>query len=262
MLASDTKCADNKGTNDTQLASIAGALYTAGMFGVNGVLLAEMYNNADTEYEIAERYYDIANNWLSHYKNVFVPVEDKEVEATKALKDPEPIYETARGRGRVIAWLQFKDATPKAMRCTSKYCTGFRKDMLSSMVAAQSNAVAMADGLGYRNERAYIQAMKDRNFSRRMGTIKHGRNMVGDAKSFGTMAANIYGDLFSQTWQGLMGANQFLGYFSNRHETQYPRTYLAGNPGYQDVPMELQDNFYMSPNDPRVAVNQSIGYGG
>ena len=123
--------------------------------------------------------------------------------------------------------LEFRGLLRKAVRCTSKYCTGLRRDMLLEIMPAQANALAMAEGLGYRNERAYLEARDDVRFSKQLNTAKRGRDIAADNVSLAKTSAGIYGSLFNQAWDGLAGAGQYLGYYAERNQPSYPTTYLA-----------------------------------
>src|SRR5699024_4066806 len=102
-----------------------------------------------------------------------------------------------------------------------------RADILTDLSIAQAAAVAMADGLGYRNERAYIESRNEVRFEKMMNTAKRGRDMLADNVSLAKSAAGIYGDLWNQAWSGIQGAGSYLGYYFNRNDTQYPTTYTA-----------------------------------
>ena len=182
---------------------------------------------ATDEWMMAKKYWKIARNWLDYYKDYYAPVEDQELNEALRLVKEEPEYDTARGRARAVAWLQFRGVVRQAMRCTSRYCTGLRQDMLSDLSASQADAIAMADGLGYRNERAYIETRDDVRFKKMLETAKRGRDMVADNVSLASSAAGIYGDLFNQAMAGLSGAGQYLGYWSSRHDTAYPTSYMV-----------------------------------
>lgn len=221
----DKGCIRQDGVTDEGLDIFGGLLAGAAVLsaGYNAYRAVEL---ATKEWAMADKYWRIAQNWLDYYRDYFAPVEDQEVNEAMNLQKDEPDYETARGRARAVAWLQFKDVLRQGVRCTSRYCTGLRQDMLADMSAAQADAVAMADGLGYRNERAYIEARDDVRFKKMLETAKRGRDMVADNVSLATAAAGIYGDLFNQAWQGLTGAGQYLGYYGSRNQTMYPTTYL------------------------------------
>lgn len=197
--------------------AIAGAAYNA----------SRAVKIATDEWFMAKKYWRIARNWLDYYKDYYAPVEDQELYEALNLKKEQPEYDAARGRARAVAWLQFRDVIRQAMRCTSRYCTGLRQDMLADLSASQADAVAMADGLGYRNERAYIEARDDVRFKKMLETAKRGRDMVADNVSLASSAAGIYGDLFNQAMAGLSGAGQYLGYWSSRNDTAYPTSYLV-----------------------------------
>lgn len=233
MRPDDFKCYDNRGTTDTDLRTILNYILQAAAVASAAANAAQAIQLAQKEWDLAKRYWRITQNWMDYYQNSYAPVEDQEVREALSLKDETPIYETARGRARTVAWLQFREAFRSAVRCTSKYCTGLRNDMLADLTSAQMDSVAMADGLGYRNERAYIETRSDERFKRQFETAKRGRNMTADSVSFAKAAANIYGNLFDQAWAGLTNAGQYLGYFLNRNDTAYPNEYMQGRPAFQ-----------------------------
>lgn len=233
MRPEDVNCPDNRGTTDSDLRTILSYILDAAAVASAAANAAQAIQLAQKEWDMAKRYWRITQNWMDYYQNSYAPVEDQEVREAMALTDESPIYETARGRARTVAWLQFREAFRSASRCTSKYCTGLRNDMLADLSSAQMDAVAMADGLGYRNERAYIETRSDERFKRQFETAKRGRNMTAESVSFAKAAANIYGNLFDQAWAGLTGAGQYLGYFLNRNETAYPNEFMQGRASFQ-----------------------------
>lgn len=227
MVKQTDKCNVNRGIND-QDRSLFGSILSAAALVSAGYNAYKAYDIAVQEWEMAKKYWRIAENWLDYYKNAYAPVEDQEIAEAMALDEAEPFYEAARGRARVSAWIGFKGKLRQAMRCTSRYCTGLRGDILLRVSEAQASSVAMADGLGYRNERAYVEARNDVRFERMFNTAKRGRDIVADVTSLGMASAGIYGSLLDQAWQGLVSAGQYLGYEANRNPTFYPTSYLEG----------------------------------
>lgn len=247
VLASETQCTPKSGPTDEGQSIIAKLLTGA-------AILAAAYNTAkaveiaNDQWDMAKRYWKIAHNWLDHYRNNYAPVEDQEVNEALNIPVTEPEYETARGRSRVIAYLEFKGVVEKTIRCTSEYCTGLREDMLEDLVSAQANAVALADGLGYRNERAYVESRNDVRFDKMLNTAKRGRDMVADNVSMAQATAKAYGDAFEQTWNGLRGSAYFLGYMGARNPTAYPTSYLSsasGNAGNDPAGVAISELRHM-----------------
>lgn len=225
----DTKCNPARGVTNSD-RNIFGTLLSAAALLAATYSANKAYEIAELEWNMAMKYFDIAKWWLDYYNNYFAPVENQEIEEARAIEYEEPIYETARGRARAAAWYEFRGKLRGIMRCTSRYATGLRRDMLVKLARAQADAVAMADGLGYRNERAYIETRNDMLFKRKLETAKRGRNIVAESPSLGAASAGIYGELLDQAWEGLKGAGTFIGYNDNRFQTAYPTTYLAGTP--------------------------------
>ena len=222
----DRCCIKRDGVTDTS-RELFGNLLSGAAIAAAAYNASRAVSIATKEWEMAKKYWQIAENWLDHYKDNYAPVEDQEVAEARALQDEEPKYDIARGRARTVAWLQFRGVLRQTTKCTSRYCTGLRQDMLVDMLTSQADAVALNDSLGYRNERAYIEARADERFKRQFETAKRGRNMLSDNVSLGRAAAGIYGNLFEQAWTGLEGAGQYLGYWGARHQTAYPTSYLS-----------------------------------
>ena len=181
------------------------------------------------EWDLAKRYWEIANDWLKHYKNEYAPVEDQELAEAMDIPITEPEYDYARGRTRATAWMEFGGTVFKTVRCTSRYCTGLRQDMTMDLLAAQGRAVAYADGLGYRNERAYVESRNDIRFEKMLNTAKRGRDMVADNVSLAAATAGIYGNAAEQAWNGLTASGYFLGYQGSRNPTHYPTNFLSSD---------------------------------
>lgn len=227
VLASDTKCNPVHGVSDDD-HSLFGSILSAAALASAGANAYKAYEIAQKEWEMAKKYWRIAENWLDYYKSAYAPVEDQELEEAMDLPIAEPQYDAAIARARASVWITFKGKLRGTMRCTSKYCTGLRADMLARISQAQGMAVTTAEGLGYRNERAYVEARNDVRWEKRLNTAKRGRDIVADVTALGAASAGIYGSLLDQAWQGLVSAGQYLGYENNRNETRYPTTYLAG----------------------------------
>lgn len=229
VLGPDLLCNPLHGESDVG-HSLVGNILAAAAIAAAGYNTVRAVQIANDEYKLAKKYWKIAQNWLDYYKSYYAPVEDQEVTEALALEEETPLYDVARGRARAIAWVEYRGVIRQTIKCTSKYCTGLRADMVADLTAAQADAVALADGLGYRNERGYIESRNDVRFDKMLNTAKRGRDMVADNVSLAQATAGIYGDLFEQTWQGLTGAGQYLGYWSSRNDVSYPTTYTQGRP--------------------------------
>lgn len=227
----DNKCNPVHGVTDEE-RSLFSNILNAAAIAAAGYNAYKALDIATQEWEMAMKYWRIAEDWLDYYKGFYAPVEDQELKEATELEQTEPEYNIARGQARTSAWLEFRNKLRPALRCTSRYCTGLRGDMLVRIMAAQAESVALADGLGYRNERAYVEARNDVRWSRRLETAKRGRDIAAEVPAMGMASAGIYGSLFDQAWQGLESAGMYLGYANNKHRTAYPTTYLAGQMQY------------------------------
>lgn len=223
------KMVKEDGYDDLTRTIVSGILEVAAV-GAAAYNTAVAVRIATKEYKIGMKYWDLAENWLQYYKDFYAPLEDQELKEARNQKPEVPQYKMAQGRARASAWMKFKGLYDQTVRCTSRYCTGKRKDILETLTAAQAGGLALCEGMGYRNERAYMEARDDVRFKRMYETAKRGRNMAADPVSFGIAAAGIYGDVYQQAYDGLVGAGQFLGYMLNRQPTAYPRLRLRFDP--------------------------------
>lgn len=241
VLGSDISCNHVRGTTAPEKGGF-GSLLTLAAIGSAAYNAAKAIELAMREWQMAFKYWDLSNKWMSYYKDYYAPVENQELSEARNIPVEKPLYDVARGRARIAAMMQFRDMMQKTTRCLSVYCTGLRQDMLAELSTAQADAVSLADGLGYRNERAYVENRNDIRFEKMFNTAKRGRDMVADNVSLAKSAANIYGDLFEQAWNGLSGAGQYLGYWANRNQTRYPTTYMnsAGRDSGQARPVSVE----------------------
>lgn len=225
-LATDVECNPVRGVND-ESRTLFGSILSA------AAILAAAYNSkkaielAIQEWELATRYWRLAKNWMDYYSNVYAPVEDQEVAEAIALQPEKPYYDTMRGRARVGAYIATKSLFAAKKQCLPKYLTGKKGTEAMKLFSMQANAVAAADGMGYRHERAYIEARDDVRFEKQLNVAKRGRNMVAGNISFAKTAAGIYGSLYDQTWSNLQNSGLYLGYENYRQVTAYPQTLMS-----------------------------------
>lgn len=225
-MAVDTACNVRRGQTDGGKSAVAAVLKAAAIAAA-GYNAYKAYDIAYAEYKLAKKYYQLSKNWLDYYRDYYAPVEDQELREAMNIPETTPDYETARGRARVTAIMQFKGRLDKAFKCTSRYCTGLRQDMILEATTAQADALALADGIGYRSERAYVEARNDVRFEKMLNTAKRGRDMVADNVSLARATSGIYGDFAEQAWKGLQSAGMYIGYTSARHAPNYPTTYAS-----------------------------------
>lgn len=241
----------------------AGRSWQAALWaGLSGVIAA--YNTgqaikfADKQHEIAKQYLKIAEWMLDYHKSAYRPVEDQELAEAMALKEEDPIYDVQRGRAQVAARIQAKGQADKQVQCTSEYCTGLRAVLLRDALAREATTVAALSELGYRNERAHIEARSDVRWQKMVNTAQRGRDMQANAVSYGQFAFGIFGDLGTQAAQGAAGAAGAFGYWRNRRETLYPTTYRIDpiQQAMQGTQPQTQQGTYMSTQYVQLPSNQ------
>jgi hypothetical protein len=216
-----TECAPVKtGPTDSGRVAIGVAWQAAAaaLTLLNTVTAIEM---ADKQFDLANRYYQIARSWKDWYDQGFVPLENAELEEVMNEPLPEPRYDVAAGRAAAEAKKILDDNVRTALRCTNQYATGLRQKIARDGAAIYEGTVAAALSLGYRNERTRVELMKDRRWKRKEAAAMRGRDMAAQNVVFGRLAGSIYGDLGRQA--GIMAGDWMfiLGYGRERLETLY-----------------------------------------
>lgn len=189
----------------------------------------------DKQYDIAKRQLNISEWWNRYHKNTYRPVEDMELAEVMAMPITQPEYNITIGRHRNFALLQFKGLAEKSAQCTSEYCTGLRGALIKDVQVGQATALSALSNMGYRNERAYVEARNDVRFNRKLVVANRGRGYAGGNVQFAGLASGIFGDLGRQAGAAAGGAMRYLGYSWNRNETVYP-TLERGNPATYSYP--------------------------
>ncbi len=223
---SDESC--NSGQTDEGKGAVALLLQLAAI-AVAGINTAAAIEMAMKQYDIANRYLNISKWWRNFYNTAYKPVEDQELEEARNLKLPKAIYDTARGRAKTYARIEAKGDAENAMMCTSEYCTGLRAALLKDEIEKEMAMAVALDQLGYRNERAYLEARDDVIWRRKYNTVKRGRDLLAETINFGQLSFGIFGDLGRAAGQAAGGAMRFLGYARERRETQYPGLWTQFN---------------------------------
>jgi hypothetical protein len=201
---------------------IAAAVLTAANSVTSSVLAAK-------QYELARQYFQIARNWQDWYNEAFVPLENAELDEINNTKAPTPYYDTAIGRARNLGLLANRAKLETTLKCTSQYDTGLRSVAVRNHAAQLNHILGVSSSMGYRNERARIEALEDLRWARIIQVISRGRNIAASHAQYGRLAANIYGSLQAQVNTAITGMVQNgIGYGLNRLETQYPMRNLFG----------------------------------
>lgn len=191
---------------------------------------------ADKQYDLAKQYSRIAKWWRDYYNNTYAPWEDKELEEAKTIIPVDPIYDTAIGRAKTFVRVQFNGLAARSIQCTGAHCTGLRGALLKDVLASEASALSAAANMGYRNERAYVEARNDDDWAKKISVVNRGRGLVAEHVNFGVLSFGIFGDLGAQAAQAAGGAIGYLGYTWNRNETVYPTLYRGYMERQQPAP--------------------------
>lgn len=221
MPQQNDPCTPLHGPTDSGRVAIGVAwqLAAAALAAVNTVTSAEL---ASRQFDLAQRYFNIARAWRDWYNLGFVPLEDKELDEIWAERRHEPLYDAAAGRASVTAKLMFRGKIEEAARCTHQYATGLRQALVADGLKLLAEGVAATEGMGLRNERAHAEAMDSLRWNHRMVAVQRGRGLMAVAAGYGQLAAGIYGSLSNQAAQAAGSYARFIGYAQERIRTMYP----------------------------------------
>lgn len=213
---------EKPGVTDSGLITAAN-IARIGAIAVAVINTANAVRMAMLQKDIADKYQQMADEAREYFNNTYKPCEQAAVASACA----EPLYsrdfdKAQIGRMLVSVKSKSRDATEKALRCNSRYCTGQMAAILKDGVLAQAGAEAAVYGLGIRYEEDRERVRNDVRWNRRAAILNIGRDMAGAATDYAQLAAGIFGRLGEQSAQGAAGAVQWLGYDSARRATQYP----------------------------------------
>jgi hypothetical protein len=214
-------CIQNPGPTDKGRVaiSVAWQVAAAALGAANAVTSAEM---ASKQFDLAQRYYQIARQWRDWYNQGYVPLEDMELDEIWAEGKAEPLYGAAAGRASVLAKLAFGDRIGDALRCTHEYATGLRQALLKDGIRSMAEGVAASEGMGIRNERARVEALNDLRWKHREAAAMRGRGMAASNVAFAQLAAGIYGDLGRQAGQAAAGYVRSIFFARERMGSLFP----------------------------------------
>lgn len=233
-----------------------GTLMDAATVAVATINTAAAIKIADKQYDIAKQYLDIAKWWRNYYNSTYKPWEDVELSEAWAIQETTPLYDAAIGQAKTYGRMRFKGVADKRLQCTSEYCTGLRAALLKDIMAEEADTLASMASLGYRNERAYVEARNDVRWQRRAETVKRGRDMIAGNIQFSKLSFGIFGNLGAQAGVAAGGALRAYSYFQERRETEYPGVYLEGGGMMPQAPVSTPRQAPMQPTPITPTVSQ------
>jgi hypothetical protein len=171
---------------------------------------------ADKQFDLARQYYRIARNWRDWYNQAFAPLEDAEADEVLAAGPAEAFYDTAAGRALALARTLYLGKIQAAQKCYSQYETGQRGHIIKKYLGEKHRVLEAGLALGWRNERARVDGLNERRWTRMIQAAQRGRDMMAQNVTAGQYAGKIYGDLARQAGSAAGGYMNFLGYSQAR----------------------------------------------
>ena len=201
---------------------------------LTAVMAAYMTGDAimrsNRQYDIAEWYWELANDWHQLHVQHYEPVEDQAFDDAKLWQPGNPQYDFAEGVARNTIRAKFSRAYEAQIRCTSEYCTGRREQMLRDLALAEARESAFAAKAGREAEREYIRSRVLQRWKQLFGVVAIGRHMSGQPLEFMSQPYSIYAQLGEYSYRSAMGNWRAFGYWTQRNETKYPSLKVAWLP--------------------------------
>ena len=195
-----------------------------------GYMTGDALMRSKRQYDIAEWYYKLANDWHQLHVNHYEPIEDQALDDAKLWQPGDPQYDFAEGVARNTIRAKFSRAYEAQIRCTSEYCTGRREQMLRDLALAEARESAFAAKAGREAEREYIRNRVIQRWKQLFGVVAIGRHMSGQPLEFMSQPYSIYAQLGEYSYSSAMGNWRAFGYWTQRNETIYPSLKVAWLP--------------------------------
>ena len=195
-----------------------------------GYMTGDALMRSKRQYDIAEWYWELANDWHQLHVQHYEPVEDQAFDDANLWQPGNPQYDFAEGVARNTIRAKFSKAYEQQIRCTSEYCTGRREQMLRDLALAEARESAFAAKAGREAEREYIRNRVIQRWKQLFGVIAIGRKMSGQPLEFMSQPYSIYAQLGEYAYSSAKGSWRAFGYWTQRNETMYPSLKVAWLP--------------------------------
>ena len=195
-----------------------------------GYMTGDALMRSKRQYDIAEWYWKLANEWHQLHVQHYEPIEDQAFDDAKNWEPGDPQYDFAEGVARNTIRAKFSRAYEQQIRCTSEYCTGRREQMLRDLALAEARESAFAAKAGREAEREYIRNRVIQRWKQLFGVVAIGRHMSGQPLEFMSQPYSIYAQLGEYSYGSAMGNWRAFGYWTQRNETMYPALKVAWLP--------------------------------
>ena len=222
---------------------------------------------ANKQYDIADRYYKMAQQKWDRFKDLYMPCERTEMNEACNTPEYEKQYDKSSTDWMNEVNRDFGQARRRIDSLFSTYCICPDPSLAQDMAMMQGIAAADAGNFAYRYEEHRKDAKDDIRWTRRQQALNRGRDLQSTAAKYAEAAANAYGDIGNKVGQAASGAMEAVGYFSQRRDTIYPQRSPLQRPpnqftGGAFIGADAQNGQYGFVNDTpmRVGNYETSGY--
>lgn len=188
---------------------------------------------ADKKQDLAESYYQMAEDKWNRFKNKYMPLEKKLLNevSTEPVKTLDCADDRRRAEASVNpAYTQMQNYL-RQLRQKLQLCPD---DTLVPYLETKQ-AVSLVDTVNYnmQDDQWFVDYSNDKRWNRRSNILNLGRNLTSEALKYGDVARNLYNQVGQQIDQAANSLMATLGYYGARNDTFYPTTFL-GSSGRND----------------------------
>lgn len=182
---------------------------------------------ADRQMELGNAYYDMAKYKLDRFMNNYKPLELAMIDDIKATPVREMDCADDRSRATSSVESSYGAATRFSAQQAKKLRICFDQSFNNFMDYRKAIMQADTENFNLIDDQFFVEYKNDQRWNRRSDLLNVGRNMTGEAMSYGDVARqamnNVNGQLDKVT-NSLMTA---VGYFGARNDTYYPNAMLS-----------------------------------
>ena len=188
---------------------------------------------ADKKQDLAESYYQMAEDKWNRFKNKYMPLEKKLLNevSTEPVKTLDCADDRRRAEASVNpAYTQMQNYL-RQLRQKLQLCPD---DTLVPYLETKQ-AVSLVDTVNYnmQDDQWFVDYSNDKRWNRRSNILNLGRNLTSEALKYGDVTRNLYNQVGQQIDQAANSLMSTLGYYGARNDTFYPTTFL-GSSGRND----------------------------
>lgn len=203
-------------------------VFTVAQVGVAVANAIAQHNIAKKQQDLADSYYQMAEDKWNRFKNNYMPLEIKLLR--EVTTEPIAVLDCTADRKRAEASVNPSYAQTQQFMANAKKKFNLCIDPTLMTMMETRQAVTLVDTTNYnlQDDQWYVDYRNDKRWNRRSNILNLGRNIASEALKYGDVARNLYSQVGQQIDQAANSLITSLGYYGARNDTYYPSTMLDG----------------------------------